>query len=156
MAVVTSSVTIHAPVDHVMALAKDIEKFPQFMNEVQSVEILERGPGGRVISRWRAALPELRLKVKWTEEDLWDDAARTCAFHQIEGDYGKLEGLWTFTPTGPDERETRFDSRLEIEYDVPLIGPLLKGVIAKKAKENLDATLAAIQRRAEDAESREP
>ena len=147
MAVVHSSVIIHAPVEQVMALARDIERFPEFMNEVQSVEILECEPNGRVVSRWKAALPELRLSVKWTEEDLWNVEERTCAFRQIEGDYGKLEGLWTFTPV---PEGTRFDSRLEIEYDVPLIGPLLKGLIAKKAKENLDATLDAIKRRAEE------
>jgi uncharacterized membrane protein len=147
VAVVESSVVIHAPADEVLALAKDIERFPEFMNEVQSVEIAERGPGGRVVSKWKAALPELRLSVKWTEEDLWNDEERACAFRQIEGDYGKLEGLWTFTPV---PEGTRFDSKLEIEYDVPLIGPLLKGLIAKKAKENLDATLAAIKKRAEE------
>ena len=146
MAIVESSVVIHAEIDRVMGLAKDIERFPEFMRDVQSVEIAERGPGGRVVSKWRASLPELRLSVRWTEEDLWDDAARTCAFRQIEGDYGKLEGLWTFTSV---EEGTRFDSQLEIEYDVPLIGALLKGIIAKKAKENLDATLDAIKRRAE-------
>jgi uncharacterized membrane protein len=146
VAVVYSSVVIHAPVDEVMALAKDIEKFPEFMNEVQSVEIAERGPSGRVVSKWKAALPELRLSVKWTEEDLWDDEQRKCEFRQITGDYGKLEGVWTFSPV---EEGTRFDSQLEIEYDVPLIGGLLKGLIAKKAKENLDATLEAIKKRAE-------
>jgi uncharacterized membrane protein len=146
MAIVKSSVVIHAPVDEVMALSKDIERFPEFMKEVDAVEIVEREPEGRVLSRWKASIPEMRLSVKWLEEDLWSDAERTCRFRQIEGDYGKLEGIWTFTPI---PEGTRFDSQLEIEYDVPLIGALLKGLIAKKAKENLDATLEAIKRRAE-------
>ena len=38
MAIVESSVIIRAPVDQVMALAKDIERFPEFMKDVQSVE----------------------------------------------------------------------------------------------------------------------
>jgi uncharacterized membrane protein len=146
MAVVESSVNIHAPVEEVMTLAKDIERFPEFMNEIDSVEVVEREPGGRVLSRWKASLPELRLSVKWLEEDIWSDEERTCRFRQIKGDYGKLEGVWTFTPVSEG---TRFDSQLEIEYDVPFLGKLLKGLIAKKAKENLDATLAAIKRRAE-------
>ena len=143
---VESSTVIAAPIDAVMALAKEIERFPEFMRELDNVAIVERGPGGRVVSRWTASIPELRLKARWTEEDLWDDEERTCRFRQIEGDYRKLEGVWTFTPV---PEGTRFDSKIDIEYDVPLIGPLLKGIIAKKAKENLDATLLAIKQRAE-------
>ena len=43
----------------------------------------------------------------------------------------------------------RFDSEIEVEYDVPLIGPLIKGIIAKKMKENVDNMLAAIKARVE-------
>lgn len=146
MASVESEILIQAPVERVMAVARDIERFPEFMKDVASVKILERGPGDRTVSQWVARVEELRTKVKWTEEDLWDEASRTCEFHQIEGDYEKLEGLWTFEPV---PEGTLFRSQVEIEYAVPLIGPLLKGLIARKAKENLDATLAAVKAEAE-------
>ena len=146
MAVVNSSVVIQAPVEEVMALARDVEKFPEFMENVLSVEILEEDSNGRVVSRWKAAIPELRISETWTEEDLWDMAERTCRFRQVQGNYKTYQGEWRFTPVAEG---TRFDSTLEIEYDVPLIGPLIKGIVAKKAKENLDATLAAIKNRAE-------
>lgn len=147
MAVVESSTVIHAPVEKVMALARDVERFPEFMENVLSVEILEEEPNGRVVSRWKAAIPELRISETWTEEDRWDEEERTCRFRQVEGNYKTYEGLWTFSPV---PEGTRFDSTLDIEYDVPLIGPLIKGIVAKKAKENLDATLAAIKKRAEE------
>ncbi|MGQ9524628.1 MAG: type II toxin-antitoxin system RatA family toxin [Armatimonadota bacterium] len=149
MPVVESSVVIHAPVERVMELAKDIEKFPEFMKDVKSVQIISR-EGHAIRARWVGRIEELRIDVKWIEEDVWDDEAKMSRFRQIEGDYSKFEGEWHFesVPEG-----TLFRSTLEIEYDVPLIGPLLKGLIAKKAKENLDATLEAIKRQAEATEA---
>ncbi|HEY3284335.1 MAG TPA: SRPBCC family protein [Armatimonadota bacterium] len=146
MASIESEVTIEAPLDRVMALARDIERFPEFMKDLVSVKILERGPGGKVVSQWVARVEELRTKIKWTEEDLWDEEAGTCEFHQTEGDYQKMEGVWTFEAVG---ESTLFRSQVEMDYAVPLLGPLLKGLIARKAKENLDATLAAVKAEAE-------
>lgn len=145
MATVESCIDIQAPVARVMALARDIERFPEFMRDIKQVLVLERD-GGRVVSRWVARAEDIRITLKWTEEDLWDEAAGTCHFHQIEGDYGRMEGVWTFQPV---DGGTRFQSTLTLEYDVPLIGPLIKSLVAKKARENLDATLAAIKARAE-------
>lgn len=145
MAIVESSVLIHAPVERVMELAKDIERFPEFMKDVKSVEIISQ-EGNVVRARWVGRVDELRIDIKWIEEDVWEDEARMSRFRQIEGDYAKFEGEWHFEPV---PEGTLFRSVLEIEYDVPLIGPLLKGLIARKAKENLDATLKAIKERAE-------
>jgi uncharacterized membrane protein len=145
LARVTSSVVIHAPVERVMRLAQHVERFPEFMKDVKSVEILS-WEGNVVRARWVGRVEELRINVKWIEEDVWDFEARTSHFRQVEGDYGKLEGVWRFEPV---PEGTLFTSVVEIEYDVPLIGGLLKGLIAKKAKENVDATLEAIKRQAE-------
>ena len=47
-------------------------------------------------------MPEFRLTVKWTEEDLWDDAARTCEFRLVKGDFTAYGGVWRFLPSGRD------------------------------------------------------
>ena len=146
MAIVSSTTTISAAIDVVFAIAQDVEKFPDYMPNVKSLDVVERD-GNRVITRWVGEVEDLRIKIRWTEEDVWDPTAKTCAFRQLEGDYKTLRGIWRFTDLG--DGTTRFDSELELEYDVPLIGPLIKGLIAKKAKENLDQTLAAIKRAAE-------
>lgn len=149
LARIESSVVINAPVERVMELAKDIERFPEFMKDVKSVQILSR-EGNVIRAQWVGRVEELHINIKWIEEDVWDDEARMSRFRQIEGDYGKLEGEWHFEPI---PEGTLFRSVVEIEYDVPLIGPLLKGLIAKKAKENIDATLEAIKRRAEEGQA---
>lgn len=144
---IQSSVEINGPVDQVYALARDIESFPEFMPDLKSVKIVERsGDGSRIVSDWVGIVKEFKTTVKWTEEDIWDDAARTCVFSLVKGDYSKYSGVWTFTDLGG---RTRFDSEIEVEYDVPLVGALIKGIIAKKMKENVDNMLAAIKQKVE-------
>lgn len=147
MAVVSSSIEINGSLDRVYALAKDIEAFPEFMPDLKSISVVERSDDGcRTISDWVGIVKEFKTFIKWTEEDIWDDDAHTCVFTLVKGDYSKYSGKWKFTDLGG---RTRFDSEIEVEYDVPLIGAIIKGIIAKKMKENVDNMLAAIKAKAE-------
>ncbi|MGC8863631.1 MAG: type II toxin-antitoxin system RatA family toxin [Armatimonadota bacterium] len=144
---VKSSVEINGPIDKVYALAKDVESFPEFMPDVKSVTVLERSDDGRrTVTEWVGIVKEFRTTVRWTEEDIWDDDAHTCTFKLVKGDYSRYSGRWTFTDLGG---RTRFDSEIDFEYDIPLVGPLIKGIVAKKMKENVDNILAAIKTRVE-------
>ena len=147
MSIVQSSIEINGPIEQVYALAKDVESFPQFMPNLKSVKVVEcSDDGGRTITEWVGIVKEFKTTIKWTEEDIWDDQAKTCVFSLVKGDYSKYSGEWRFTDVGG---KTRFESEIEVEYDVPLIGPLIKGIIAKKMKENVDNMLAAIKARVE-------
>lgn len=145
MPVVQSSVWVNAPVDTVMAVAKDYESYPSFMKDVKSVTVVERD-GQRVVAKWVARAEEVKMDIKWTEEDVWDDANRTSRFRQVSGDYDKFEGQWAFVS---ENNGTRFDSTVEVEFNIPLVGALIKGLIAKKMKENLEGIQNAIKDRAE-------
>lgn len=148
LAVVSSFIEINGPLEEVYALAKNIEAFPEFMPDVKSVKIVERSEdGNRTVSEWIGSVKEFRLSVKWTEEDIWDDAAKTCTFSLIKGDYSKYSGVWKFTDLGG---RTRFDSEIEVEYDVPMIGSLIKGLIAKLMKQNVDSMLVAVKKKVEE------
>ncbi len=147
MPIIHSSIEIDGPIDHVYALARDIESFPDFMPDLKSVKIVERSEdGSTIVSDWVGIVKEFKTTVKWTEKDVWDDAARTCTFSLVKGDYSKYSGVWRFVDLGG---RTRFDSEIEVEYDVPLVGALIKGIIAKKMKENVDNMLEAIKRKVE-------
>ena len=145
MPTVESEIIIQAPADQVYALAKDIERFPEFMADVQSVEILEDVPPRRV-SRWVGIVKEFNRTVSWTEEDFWDDQQRRCTFRQTEGDYTEYGGQWEFSaaPQG-----TRVYLRIDFEYDVPLIGSLIKGLLQRKMQQNCEDMLAALKQQAE-------
>lgn len=149
MALVHSSVEIDGPLEQVYALAKNIEAFPEFMPDLKSVKVVERSEdGSRIVSDWVGIVKEFKTFVKWTEEDIWDESAGTCTFTLLKGDYSKYSGFWKFTDLGG---RTRFDSEIEVEYDVPLIGALIKGLIAKKMKDNVDNMLTAVKQKVESA-----
>jgi len=147
LAIVTSSIEINGPIERVYALAKDVESFPGFMADLKSVKVLESTDNGaHTITEWVGIVKEFRTTIKWTEQDIWDDAAKTCVFTLVKGDYTRYSGRWAFADLGG---RTRFDSEIEVEYDVPLVGALIKGLIAKKMKENVDNMLLAIKRKVE-------
>lgn len=140
---VQSTIEIDGPIDEVYALAKAVESFPEFMPDVKSVNVLERSDNGRrTVVEWVGIVKDFKTTIKWTEEDIWDDDARTCTFSLVKGDYKQYGGMWKFTDLGG---RTRFDSEIDFEYDIPLVGALIKGIIAKKMKENVDNMLVAIK-----------
>lgn len=142
---VESSIWIDAPVAHVYAVAKDNESFPEFMNDVESLNIIERD-GNRIVSDWVGVISTFGLKIRWRQEDVWNEANASCQFHQVQGDYDSLSGTWNFV----EERGgTRFDSVLEYEYVVPGLGPLVKKVVHGIVVKNMDGVLSAIKQRAE-------
>lgn len=145
---IESSIVIAAPRDAVMAVARDNESFPEFMADVRSLKVLEKSAdGSRVVSDWVGVVPKFGTSIRWVEEDLWDDAAGTCTFRQLKGDYKRFEGVWTFTPEG--EGTTRFSSVVDYEIEIPLVGPLIKTIIKKTVQDNVEATLRAIKERCE-------
>lgn len=143
---IESSIIINGPMDAVYECAKDIERFPEFMPDVKDVKIIERGENGRIVSEWSAYIPDFMMTVKWTEEDLWDDAAKCCDFTLVKGDYASYSGKWTFAE---DNGGIRFDSIVDYEYDVPLIGALIKGLVQRKVQENVDQILKSVKEKIE-------
>ncbi|MFN3649601.1 MAG: type II toxin-antitoxin system RatA family toxin [Armatimonadota bacterium] len=149
MPTIRNVISIAAPPDAVYAIARDVERFPDFMPDVQRITVLERSDDGtRQVVEWVGTVPSFRLTVKWTEEDLWDDAERTCRFRQVRGDFSAYEGEWLFEP---EEGGTRFTSEVRYEMEIPTIGPLIKGVVRKIMSDNVDRLQAALKRRAEAA-----
>lgn len=145
MPTVSSQITIAAPVQRVYAIARDIERFPQFMDDVDEVKILEQTPT-RQISRWASTIKEFNRTIAWTEVDYWDDAAHTCRWEQTEGDFTRYCGTWEFEPS---ENGTLAKLMIEYEYNVPLIGALIQGLVKKKMQANVESMLAAIKKEAE-------
>ena len=139
-----SEILIPAPRARVYELAKDVERFPEFLPNVQQVTIRERD-GGRTVSDWVGLVPEFRRTIKWTEEDIWDDAAYMCRFRSLEGDWDRYQGEWSFVE---EDDGTRVRLRIEYEYNVPLIGPLIRKLLHKLVQRNAQETLEGLRRQA--------
>ncbi len=138
-----ASIVVDAPARDVYELAKDQERFPQFMPDVESVTIVER-LADRVITRWKTLVEE--APIEWTEEDLFDDANARIDYKLLEGDLDKFEGSWTFV-----EGDGRTHVTLTVDYDfgVPTLAELIGPTLHKKVRENSDMMLAALKREAE-------
>lgn len=141
---VESSIFIPAPLETVYAIAKDIERFPEFLSDVESVAILERTEKG-YISEWVGVVEKLNRKIRWREEDEWDDSAHICRFRAVGGDWEKYDGVWTFEAR---DGGTRMTMRLECDVNVPMIGPLIRGLIGKLVRQNIENMFEGIRRRA--------
>ncbi len=147
MPTVESTVFISAPLERVYEISKDNRSFPEFMKDVKSLTVIEED-GPRVVSEYVGLIPQFMLKVRWTQEDVWDDANHVCTFRQVKGDYDKLDGTWSFKE---ENGGTRFDSFLEYEYNVPTLGPLVKKVVHSIVVKNVENILEAIKMKAEAA-----
>ncbi len=145
MPTVETSILIDAPLEHVYAIAKDNEKFPEFMGDVKSITPVESSEN-RVVCDWVGLVPQFMLKVRWRQEDVWDDATHRCEFRQLSGDYDHLEGTWSFSDV---DGKTQFDSVVDYEYNVPTLGALVRKVIHNIVVKNMAGVLEAIKARAE-------
>jgi len=143
MADVSATMIIHAPLEQVYRVAKDVERFPEFMPDVESIRVLERTDGGTV-TEW-VGLVQGR-KVRWIEEDHWDDAGHRCSFRQREGDFSRYEGTWRFEAV-PGGTRTTLD--LAYEMDLPLAGPLLSNLLKVLVRKNLESMLTALKHQLE-------
>lgn len=143
MPFVKTEIVIAAPARDIYELAKDQERFPQFMPDVESVTVLER-TSNRAVTRWKTLVEE--APIEWTEEDLFDDVNVRIDYRLIEGDLDTFEGSWTFVEAGGVTHVT-----LGVEYDfgVPTLAELIGPTLHKKVQENSEMMLAALKREAE-------
>jgi len=143
MPYVESTIVVDAPARDVYELAKEQERFPQFMPDVETVTVLERFPE-YIVTRWKTLVED--APIEWTEEDRFDDVNIRIDYKLIEGDLDTFEGAWTF-----DERDGRTTVTLSVEYDfgVPTLAELIGPTLAKKVKENSEMMLAGLKREVE-------
>jgi coenzyme Q-binding protein COQ10 len=144
MPYVESRIAIAAPARAVYELAKDQERFPEFMPDVETVKVLERH-ADRVISRWKTLVEE--APIEWTEEDRFDDGALRIDYALLEGDLDTFQGAWTF-----EERDGLTHVLLTVEYDfgVPTLAELIGPTLQKKVLENSEMMLNALKAQAEE------
>jgi len=144
MPYVETSIRIAAPAHRIYELAKDMERYPQFMPDVESVKVLSRN-GNTTTTRWKTLVEE--APIEWTEEDVFDDANTRIAYRLIEGDLDKFEGAWTF-----EERDGATNVTLGVDYDfgVPTLSELIGPTLQKKVEENSRMMLEGLKRQCEN------
>ncbi|MDE2573217.1 MAG: SRPBCC family protein [bacterium] len=144
MPYVESSISIKAPARHVYEIAKEQERFPEFMPDVESIAVVERHES-RVLTKWKTLVEG--APIEWIEEDRFHDDACRIEYKLLEGDLDKFEGAWTFSEDG--NGETLVTLGVDYDFGVPTLAELIGPTLQKKVQENSEMMLAAIKAEAE-------
>ncbi|MCY0898332.1 MAG: aromatase/cyclase [Firmicutes bacterium] len=129
---------VSAPIDRVYRVVSDMESYPRFMKNVESIKVLERGDG-YTVTEWHARLKGARFR--WVEKDLFDPQNFRITYEQTEGDLKEFRGYWALSASGDGTRVTLVT---EFEFGVPMLASLLNPVARVALRENSRAMLAAI------------
>jgi coenzyme Q-binding protein COQ10 len=136
-------ISVNCDRDKIYPILKDMEKYPEFMKDLVSVEVLERA-GNTTVSKWVSNV-DGRV-IKWTELDTFDDENMHIAYKQIEGDLKKFEGEWILTPL---IEGTEIKLTVDFEFGIPMIAGLLNPLLKKKVRDNSLNMLKAIKEKME-------
>lgn len=143
MPYVEVTLPVKAGREEIYPILKDMEKYPDFMEDLVSVEVVER-KDNTTLTKWVSNV-DGRI-IKWTELDVFDDANMHIAYRQTEGDLKKFEGEWVLTPQGD---ETEIKLTVDFEFGIPMISGLLNPILKKKVRANSENMLKAIKERLE-------
>jgi ribosome-associated toxin RatA of RatAB toxin-antitoxin module len=149
MGVVTSEINVSKDPVTVFSIAKEVETYPDYMPDVENVEVIERRDDGYARISWvgHAKVASIDKLVKWTEDEWWDRDTLTSRFELVEGDYKHYKGDWKFTAS-----DSGTIIKLTVDYDLglPLIGPMIVKLLDNIMQNNLDSMLKAIKEKAEN------
>jgi coenzyme Q-binding protein COQ10 len=143
MPYVESSIDIQGRREDIYALAKDMEKFPQYMPDVSSVKVVERNSDSTV-TEWETLVEE--IPICWKEIDEFNDAQLNIKYRLIEGDLDKFEGMWLFEDS---DGGTKVTLTVDFDFGMPTLAELIGPVLEMKVRENSMMMLEAIKSKIE-------
>jgi ribosome-associated toxin RatA of RatAB toxin-antitoxin module len=144
----TERTTIGAPPDLVYETALDIERYPEWAQDIKEATVVERDDQGRPVRvRFRAAA--MGHSARYVLSYDHSDAPRRLAWILEQGDIvRKLDGEYQFEPAPNGGTEVTY--HLEAELAVPL-----PGFIKRRAESKIMTTaLEELRHRCEDASVR--
>ena len=139
------SIEIGASPEAVFAVASDLERYPEWQDFLNRVEVRERDADGRatlVEAGADAKVTTLRILLRATREE-----PRRVAWRSEKGDLKALNGAFDLAEAGPGR--TRASFGLEVDPGFKL-GLLLKGPVADSLRDRiLQGMLDGLKARAE-------
>jgi len=137
-------IEINANQDILFKVMLDLEKFPEFMEDVKKITILQN-EGNKRISEWEAEIDGLLFK--WQEEDIYYPQEYKLTYKLIKGDLDKFEGYWEIIKL--NDNKSKLVIFLSFDLNIPTLKSLIMPTIKFKVKKNLALMLKAIKSRAE-------
>lgn len=136
----TATIEIAAPLETVYAVIVDIERYPEWISQLKSVDVLERDGAGRpqlIRVSLDAGLFTDVLEMAYE----WSDTG--AEWHLVSGTKVREQtGGYRLTPT---DTGTHVEYDLQLDVDMPMFG-LLRGQAERMLT---DAALASLKKRVE-------
>lgn len=138
----SSSITIAAPPEHVMAVIADFPAYPEWASQVKSVEVLDSDGKGRA-EQVRFTMDAGPIKDSYTLDYTWAPDGRSVSWTLVKGQIQKAQnGSYALVGTGS---ETTVTYSLAVDLNIPMIGMLRR----KAEKVIIDTALKGLKRRVE-------
>lgn len=112
MPIIESAITVQKDAREIYSLLKDMEAFPRFIAGVERVK-MKRLSKDKVLSEWSIDIKG--TKVRWKEQDTFDDKSLTVTFRMTEGDFASYSGAWNVLENG---NSTRLSFMLSIDWEL--------------------------------------
>jgi uncharacterized membrane protein len=138
----TSSISIAAPPERVMAVIADFPAYPEWAEQVKTVEVLSSGVGGRA-ERVKFTMDAGPIKDSYTLDYSWAPDGRSVSWTLVKGQIQKRQN-GSYTLVGNDA-ETTVTYSLAVDLNIPMIGMLRR----KAEKVIIDTALKGLKRRVE-------
>lgn len=145
MSEIVSTRRIAGPPEAVYRAARQVERFPDVMPDLDSVEVLEDDGQGHTKTSWTGTIKvgPLTRQISWIELDHWDDEGLRCRFELVEGDMKTYDGTWVFVADGDGCHVTL---TVNFELGVPMLGALVNRMVDQLMQNNCDELLAALEK----------
>src|SRR5213078_3048600 len=103
---------LNRPTSIAYKVVEDIERFPEFIPNVNSLILLE-AEGNRKVAEWDTTIDDAPLS--WIEEGIYDKENKIVRFRALEGVFDRFEGYWQVGLAGEGSRVT-----FELTYEIGL------------------------------------
>ncbi|GAA1837183.1 SRPBCC family protein [Pseudonocardia ailaonensis] len=138
----TSSITIDADPETVMAVIADFEAYPEWADAVKTVEILEQDGG--TVDKVRFSMDAGPIKDTYTLAYDWAPDGRSVSWTLVKGQMQKAQnGSYTLESAGGAPTTVTYS--LAVDLNIPMIGMLRR----KAEKVIIDTALKGLKRRVE-------
>jgi ribosome-associated toxin RatA of RatAB toxin-antitoxin module len=135
---------VNATLEQVWRAVLDVERYPDSMESVRTVQITSvESPERRRIA-WSVSLRGSILE--WEEDERIDHDAHSIDFQQLAGDMEWLEGAWRLIATGPST--THISLEVSFEIGIPLLAEMLNPVAERSFHENCDEMIRGVEQEA--------
>ena len=133
MPFVETKTVINGNIDDIYNIVKNMEAYPSFMNDLESVKILEKG-SDYTLSHWVSNVDGRR--IVWTEKDNFFDAEKRITYKE-----------WRLTNSNEGVEVLL---SVDFEFGIPMIAGLLNPILKRKVRENSENMLAAVKAKIEN------